>query len=672
MPPYSAIKDDWSDYDDESDVEIYEPEQKRVVPSFPAEDYLDGTPDEHRPDHDVEDKVRQPMDESLEQASSDESVDLVGQRRWGPGRVIWYESVANPDPDPEWRSYVEEQRELAGIDLALQREQDRLREEEAYEEYIAQERLDKQEEQEEREARKQEQRERDERLDLWYARLPPEHEDDGSQHSLQSKPQDGLPAKTEEWIELSGSDEETPNVQDIDRNLVSSAKGLSQSYDGKVYSITRRNVPVLEIRVRGTKVMRRKEDSWLNAGQILRVAGLTDHDRMKAIRALRAAIPGEFETINGGNPLYQGTWVPYESGRELARQFGVEQILLPLLEYEYGSYAVGEAGQPSRKGSANDGRDSGGKQRRQKDVFDQQTTEDGKEQAPNLRVVKASQYEWSSSSDSDSEDVLTAADPVRVHSKSSIPILVSDIPHPTQPRTDMNSKRKRHSEPLYPSGSRSPKKPKRIRSKPTPSQSPKTTTPMPDYTQFSARSISRTIRDAVSYLDVSDVNSRLRYDGAGGTFNSNLNPSRGKDDQTELSKWFDRRDAADYMGVHRAVAKAKAKIPMYQLSPQIAHQTKMIERRKVLDQRFVEGKSSGYFMSQLIDLANQSGVSDRAILGLLLQDRAARDIVLNVFANTVDVDDSGNLSVSNDRTAGNLEADLHDAKEWDFDHDGPF
>jgi hypothetical protein len=413
--------------------------------------------------------------------------------------------------------------------------------------------------------------------------------------------------------------------------------------------------------------MRRKEDSWLNAGQILRVAGLTDHDRLKAIRALRAAMPGEFETVNGGNPLYQGTWVPYESGRELARQFGVEQILLPLLEYEYSSDALGGAGQRVRKGSANDGRDPGGKQRRQKDVFDDQTTEDEKEQAPNLPVVKASQYEWSSSSDS--EDVLTAADPVRVHSKSSIPILVSDIPHPTLPRVDMNSKRKRHSEQLYPSGSRSPKKPKRIRSKPTLSQSSETTT-MPDYTQFSARYISRTIRDAVSYLDVSDVNSRLRYDGAGGTFNCNLNPSRGKDDQTELSKWFDRRDAADYMGVHRAVAKAKAKIPMYQLSPQIAHQTQLVERRKVLDQRFVEGKSSGYFMSQLIDLANQSGVSDRAMLGLLLQDRAARDIVLNVFADTVDVDDSGNLSVSNDRTAGNLEADLLDAKEWDLDHDG--
>jgi hypothetical protein len=415
--------------------------------------------------------------------------------------------------------------------------------------------------------------------------------------------------------------------------------------------------------------MRRKEDSWLNAGQILRVAGLTDHDRLKAIRALRAAMPGEFETVNGGNPLYQGTWVPYESGRELARQFGVEQILLPLLEYEYSSDALGGAGQRVRKSPANEGRDPIRKQRRRKDLFDGQTTEDEKEQAPNLPVVKASQYEWSSSSDS--EDALTAADPVRVHSKSSIPILVSDVPHPTLPRVDMNSKRKRHSEQMYPSGSRSPKKPKRIRSKPTPSQSSETTMPMPDYTQLSARDISRTIRDSVSYLDVSDVNSRLRYDGAGGTLNSNLNPSRGKDDQTELSKWFDRRDAADYMGVHRAVAKAKAKIPMYQLSPQMAHQTKMVERRKVLDQRFVEGKSSGYFMSQLIDLANQSGVSDRAILGLLLQDRAARDIVLNVFADTVDVDDSGNLSVSNDRTAGNLEADLLDAKEWDFDHDEP-
>jgi hypothetical protein len=228
MPPYSAIKDDWSDdYDDGSDLA--------------SRDYSwDGRPDEHRPDHDVEDKVREPIDESLEQASGDESIDSTGQRKWRPGRVIWYESGPDPDPDPEWRRYVEEQRELAGIDLALQREQDRLREEEEYEEYEARELLRKQEEQEEREERKQEQREREERrkekLDLWYARLPPEH-DDRSQHSLQSKPQDGLSAKTEEWIELSGSDEETPNVQDIDQNLVSSAKGLSQSYHGKVYSV---------------------------------------------------------------------------------------------------------------------------------------------------------------------------------------------------------------------------------------------------------------------------------------------------------------------------------------------------------------------------------------------------------------------------------------------------
>jgi hypothetical protein len=68
MPPYSAIKDDWSDdYDDGSDLA--------------APDYSwDGRPDEHRPDHDVEDKVREPIDESLEQGSSDESIDSTGQK----------------------------------------------------------------------------------------------------------------------------------------------------------------------------------------------------------------------------------------------------------------------------------------------------------------------------------------------------------------------------------------------------------------------------------------------------------------------------------------------------------------------------------------------------------------------------------------------------------------
>lgn len=303
-----------------------------------------------------------------------------------------------------------------------------------------------------------------------------------------------------------------------------------------------------------------------------------------------------------------------------------------------------------------------------KDLFDGQTTEDEKEQVPNLPVAKASQHEWPSSSDS--EDEIPAVRPVRVHLKSSIPILVSDIHHPAQPRVHMNSKRKRHPEPLYRSASRSPKKPRRIRPKPSLLQASETITPMPDFTQFTARDISRTIRDAVSYSDISDINSRLRYNEAPGTFNSGIGPLRGnKGGQTEPSKWFHRRDVADYVAVYRAMGKAKGEIPFNKSIPQEADQMQTDERRRLLDQRFREGKSSGYFISQLMGLANQSGVSDRAMLGLLLQERAARETFINVFSDTIGVDDSGNLSVVDDNMAGDLEADLLDAKGWDFDHE---
>ncbi len=114
---------------------------------------------------------------------------------------------------------------------------------------------------------------------------------------------------------------------------------------------------------------------------------------------------------------------------------------------------------------------------------------------------------------------------------------------------------------------------------------------------------------------------------------------------------------ADYVAVYRAMGKAKGEIPFNKSIPQEADQMQTDERRRLLDQRFREGKSSGYFISQLMGLANQSGVSDRAMLGLLLQERAARETFINVFSDTIGVDDSGNLSVVDDNMAGDLEAD---------------
>lgn len=94
------------------------------------------------------------------------------------------------------------------------------------------------------------------------------------------------------------------------------------------------NVSVFEMEVNGVAVMRRRADSWLNATQILKVAGV---DKGKRTKVLEKEITGEHEKVQGGYGKYQGTWVNYQRGREFARQYGVEHLLLPLFEYDIGS-----------------------------------------------------------------------------------------------------------------------------------------------------------------------------------------------------------------------------------------------------------------------------------------------------------------------------------------------
>lgn len=94
------------------------------------------------------------------------------------------------------------------------------------------------------------------------------------------------------------------------------------------------NVSVFEMEVNGILVMRRRADSWLNATQILKVAGV---DKGKRTKVLEKEITGEHEKVQGGYGKYQGTWVNYQRGREFCRQYGVEQLLLPLLEYNIAS-----------------------------------------------------------------------------------------------------------------------------------------------------------------------------------------------------------------------------------------------------------------------------------------------------------------------------------------------
>ncbi|KAK8010226.1 hypothetical protein PG990_009191 [Apiospora arundinis] len=101
-----------------------------------------------------------------------------------------------------------------------------------------------------------------------------------------------------------------------------------------IYSAVYSGVDVYEMEVNSIAVMRRRTDSWLNATQILKVAGV---DKGKRTKILEKEIQtGEHEKVQGGYGKYQGTWIKFERGVEVCRQYGVEEILRPLLTYDMG------------------------------------------------------------------------------------------------------------------------------------------------------------------------------------------------------------------------------------------------------------------------------------------------------------------------------------------------
>ncbi|SCV67757.1 BQ2448_5368 [Microbotryum intermedium] len=83
--------------------------------------------------------------------------------------------------------------------------------------------------------------------------------------------------------------------------------------------------------VRGIGVMRRRADSYLNATQILKVAGVPKGNRTKILEKDIAL--GVHEKVQGGYGRYQGTWIPYHRARELSDEHGVTHLLVPLFDY---------------------------------------------------------------------------------------------------------------------------------------------------------------------------------------------------------------------------------------------------------------------------------------------------------------------------------------------------
>jgi regulatory protein SWI6 len=93
-------------------------------------------------------------------------------------------------------------------------------------------------------------------------------------------------------------------------------------------------VDVYEMEVNNIAVMRRRKDSWLNATQILKVAGIEKGKRTKVLE--KEILIGEHEKVQGGYGKYQGTWIKFERGLEFCKQYGVEELLRPLLTYDMG------------------------------------------------------------------------------------------------------------------------------------------------------------------------------------------------------------------------------------------------------------------------------------------------------------------------------------------------
>lgn len=65
-----------------------------------------------------------------------------------------------------------------------------------------------------------------------------------------------------------------------------------------------RSVPVYELPCQGVAVMRRKADGWLNATQILKVAGFDKPQRTRVLE--REVQKGTHEKVQGGYGKYQG------------------------------------------------------------------------------------------------------------------------------------------------------------------------------------------------------------------------------------------------------------------------------------------------------------------------------------------------------------------------------
>ncbi|OCH85493.1 transcription factor [Obba rivulosa] len=135
--------------------------------------------------------------------------------------------------------------------------------------------------------------------------------------------------------------------------MQATSRAPGQQAPVKIYNAVYSSVQVYECMVRGIAVMRRRADSYVNATQILKVAGVDKGRRTKILE--KEILPGKHEVVQGGYGKYQGTWIPLERGRDIAIQYGVAPLLSPLFDFVPNTNPLGglPPGMPNVSGAGN-------------------------------------------------------------------------------------------------------------------------------------------------------------------------------------------------------------------------------------------------------------------------------------------------------------------------------
>lgn len=97
--------------------------------------------------------------------------------------------------------------------------------------------------------------------------------------------------------------------------------------------------PVWEIFVRNNPIIRRQDDSWVNATQLLRAGGIERPSRTGIMDKFIKS-ESDYRRVQGGFGKFQGTWVPLHIAIGMANEVRVMDDLQPLLQADPGSVAV--------------------------------------------------------------------------------------------------------------------------------------------------------------------------------------------------------------------------------------------------------------------------------------------------------------------------------------------